>query len=127
MKEILTLKRTNSNNKGFISLVKELDTYLAIVDGDEHEFYDQYNKIDSIKYVVVAYENEKPVACGAIKLIEEKVMEVKRMFTLPETRGNGFASVVLKELENWVQYLLWLFQQVQIQLLRLCLCLKIRF
>ena len=32
-------------------------------------------------------------------------MEVKRMFTLPESRGKGIATKVLNELENWASEL----------------------
>lgn len=32
-------------------------------------------------------------------------MEVKRMFTLPEKRGKGLASAILKELESWAKEL----------------------
>ena len=98
---MLKLIRTNSNNIDFIQLVNQLDKELTIRDGDEHDFYDQFNKIDSIKYVVVAYENEKPVSCGAIKEFDALTMEVKRMFTHEAARGKGIASKVLNELEKW--------------------------
>jgi putative acetyltransferase len=49
-------KRTNSNNQDFINLLVLLDAYLAIKDGEDHAFYDQYNKIDSIKEVIVIYD-----------------------------------------------------------------------
>ncbi len=39
----------------FINLVKELDAYLKITDGDDHDFYNQYNNIDVLKHVVVVY------------------------------------------------------------------------
>ncbi|MEZ4841470.1 MAG: GNAT family N-acetyltransferase [Flavobacteriaceae bacterium] len=98
---MLKLIRTNSNDKDFIQLVNQLDKELTIRDGDEHDFYDQFNKIDNIKYVVVAYENEKPVSCGAIKEFDVLTMEVKRMFTQEDARGKGIASKVLYELEKW--------------------------
>jgi putative acetyltransferase len=101
----MTLIRTNSENIDFISLVKLLDADLAVRDGDDHSFYAQYNKIDKIKYVVVAYENDNPVACGAIKEFAPQVMEVKRMYTLPESRGKGIAQKVLFELEIWAKEL----------------------
>ena len=93
--------RTNSENHDFIFLVKLLDEDLAIRDGEEHSFYAQYNKINSIKHVVVAYENDSPVSCGAIKEFSPKVMEVKRMYTVPINRGKGIASNILSELEKW--------------------------
>lgn len=98
---MLKLIRTDSNNKDFIQLVNQLDKELTIRDGDEHNFYDQFNKIDSIKYVVAAYENEKPISCGAIKEFDALTMEVKRMFTQEDARGKGIASKVLDELEKW--------------------------
>ncbi len=98
---MLTIIRTNSSNRDFIKLVKELDAYLAVKDGRDHAFYDQYNKLDKIKHVIVAYENDIPVGCGAIKEYDAKTMEVKRMFTLPECRGKGVAKKVLNELEKW--------------------------
>ena len=59
--------RTNSENKDFIDLVKLLDADLAQRDGEDHSFYAQFNKIDTIKHAVVLYENDIPLACGAIK------------------------------------------------------------
>ncbi|MES2556315.1 MAG: GNAT family N-acetyltransferase [Bacteroidota bacterium] len=94
-------KRTDSNNPDFQQLVVELDKDLAIRDGDEHAFFAQFNKIDTIKYVVMAYEDELPVGCGALKEYEPEVMEIKRMFVSPEQRGKGIASLVLTELEKW--------------------------
>lgn len=54
-----------------------------------------------INHVIVAYENDKPVSCGAIKEFSPRVMEVKRMYTLPEYRSKGIATTILTELEKW--------------------------
>jgi GNAT superfamily N-acetyltransferase len=97
----MKLERTNSEAINFINLVKLLDADLAERDGEEHDFYAQFNKIALIKHAVVVYENDQPIACGGIKEIEPQVMEVKRMYTLPEFRGRGFASKILGELEAW--------------------------
>jgi len=98
---MIKILRTNSDNPGFIELVKFLDADLAIRDGVEHSFYAQFNKIDKIKHVVVAYENDQPVGCGAIKEYAPDTMEIKRMFTSPGCRGRGIATMVLTELECW--------------------------
>ena len=97
--------RTDSENPDFIILVKQLDADLAIRDGSDNAFYSQYNKIDTIKHAVVAYMDNKPVACGAIKQFAPGTMEVKRMFTLPENRGQGSALKILAELEAWAHEL----------------------
>lgn len=98
---MIKVTRTNSNNKDFQKLVRELDIDLKIRDGEEHSFYAQFNKIDTIKYVVVAYAEDIPVGCGAIKEYANKTMEIKRMFVRLDKRGQGVASLVLQELEKW--------------------------
>jgi len=102
---MIRLFRTDSGNKDFIRLVKELDADLAERDGEEHSFYSQFNKVDMIRHVVVAYQNNLAISCGAIKEYDPKTMEVKRMFTSPENRGKGFAGIILHELENWAKEL----------------------
>ena len=83
----MKLLRTNSENQDFIQLVKMLDEYLAYIDGDDHAFYDQFNKIDSLQHCIVLFEEENPVGCGAIKGYDEETAEIKRMFVIPEFRG----------------------------------------
>ncbi|SDN11659.1 Acetyltransferase (GNAT) domain-containing protein [Daejeonella rubra] len=100
---MIKLLRTDANNPDFKELIILLDAGLAITDGEDHTFYSQFNKVDHIKYVIIAYENSKAVACGAIKKYDENTMEVKRMFTSPESRGKGLASMILAELQNWAK------------------------
>jgi GNAT superfamily N-acetyltransferase len=102
---MIKITRTNAENQDFIELVKYLDAELAERDGQDHSFYATFNKIDKIKYAVVAYEDEKPIGCGAIKEYSPTVMEIKRMYTLPAGRGKGVASLVLSELEMWASEL----------------------
>jgi putative acetyltransferase len=102
---MITIKRTDSYDQEFIELVKQLDADLAKRDGNEHSFYAQFNKIDRIRHVVVAYENDDPVGCGAIKEYTPTIMEIKRMYTLPRKRGKGFATKILLELEKWAREL----------------------
>jgi putative acetyltransferase len=98
---MITLKRTNSEDKDFLGLVQELDADLAVRDGDEHSFYQQYNRVVNIKYALVAYDGDIPVGCGALKEYSEATVEIKRMFVPPYKRGLGIASKILRELEKW--------------------------
>jgi putative acetyltransferase len=98
---MIRILRTNSENIDFIQLVARLDNLLADLDGRDHDFYDQFNKIDKIKHAVVAYSGELPVTCGAIKEFDPETMEVKRMFTDESHRWKGLATLVLAELEKW--------------------------
>lgn len=104
---MIKIIRTDSENHDFIQLIKHLDADLAEKDGRDHSFYAQFNKIDKIKYVVVAYEKVKPIGCGALKEYSTNIMEVKRMYTLPESRGKGIATKVLIELEVWANELFY--------------------
>ncbi len=102
---MINILRTNSSHSDFQKLVVALDKVLAVLDGDDHSFYAQYNKLDAIKHVVVLFENNVAIGCGAIKEYDGSTMEVKRMFVDPTQRGKGIATLVLIELENWAKEL----------------------
>lgn len=98
-----SLKRTTSTDPDFVKLVGYLNAELSEINGNEDAFYAQFNKIDKINHVVLVYQDNIAIACGAIKQFDKTAMEVKRMFTLPKYRGKGAASVLLKELEKWAK------------------------
>lgn len=102
---MLRIVKTNSENKDFINLVKQLDAYLKITDGDEHDFYNQFNNIDVLQHVVVLYKDDVAVGCGALKKLDTISMEVKRMFVSLDERGKGFAQKILEGLEIWAKEL----------------------
>lgn len=97
--------RIHSGHPDFIELVKQLDAELADRDGDQHDFYHQFNGIDDIKYAAVFYHLGTPIGCGAIKEFDNDSAEVKRMYVLPENRGKGVARVILRDLEEWAKEL----------------------
>ncbi|OGX89335.1 GNAT family N-acetyltransferase [Hymenobacter coccineus] len=98
---MLRLVRTDSDNPDFQALVALLDCYLAEIDGDEHAFYAQLNRVDYLETVVVAYLGDAPVGCGAFRAYTAEAVEIKRMFVQPAHRGQGVAGAVLAELEVW--------------------------
>ena len=102
---MLTLIRTNSENKNFQNLVLELDKDLAKKNGDTNDFFAHYNKTDLIKNVVVALNDYLPVGCGAMKEFDNSTMEIKRMYVTIEMRGKGVAVAVLNDLESWAKEL----------------------
>ena len=93
--------RTDSSNTDFIMLVALLDADLKIRDGDDHAFYNQFNKITHLKNVILAYVDDVAAGCGAFKSYSDDTVEVKRMFVHPEYRRMGIAAAVLGQLENW--------------------------
>ncbi|SDL45155.1 GNAT family N-acetyltransferase [Kriegella aquimaris] len=102
---MISIERTTSENPNFQQLVVLLDEYLRITDGDEHAFYNQYNNIENLQEVVVAYSENLAVGCGAIKPYDSDTVEIKRMFVLPEARGQGVATKTLSALEQWAREL----------------------
>ncbi|MGC1390150.1 MAG: GNAT family N-acetyltransferase [Bacteroidales bacterium] len=102
---MIKLIRTNSENTDFITLVKFLDADLAIRDGEDHSFYSQFNSINKIRYAVLAYDDEIPLGCGALKEYDPDTMEIKRMYVSLANRGKGIATGILSELEKWASEL----------------------
>jgi putative acetyltransferase len=98
---MIVARRMNSEDADFQALVEDLDLDLKIRDGDEHVFYAELNKTGTMKHVVVAYDGEKAVGCGAFREYAPGVMEIKRMFVPSDQRRKGIASKILKELETW--------------------------
>ena len=99
----MNLKRTNSGDVDFVSLVQELDKYLSGINGDQDDFFRRFNTIDTLQHVAVCYLEGIPVGCGAFKVIADKVVEVKRMYVKPAYRGKHTATLILKELEGWAR------------------------
>jgi GNAT superfamily N-acetyltransferase len=61
---------------------------------------------DDMTLFLVAFEDDDTtaVACGGLRRIDEHHGEVKRMFVVPERRGSGAATAVLRELERLARY-----------------------
>lgn len=93
--------RTDSANEEFLKLIELLDKNLSEINGEEQGFFTKYNVLDEIKNVVLYFDEEKAVACGAFKFYENEICEIKRMFVRKDFRNKGIASKVLMELEKW--------------------------
>ncbi|WP_047547137.1 GNAT family N-acetyltransferase [Psychroserpens sp. Hel_I_66] len=102
---MIKIVRTDSKNQDFSKLIKELDAYLKVTDGNEHEFYNQFNGIEMLKHVIIIYMDREAVSCGAFKTFDDATVEIKRMYTMSKMRGNGLASEILKALELWASEL----------------------
>lgn len=100
---MLNLHRSDITNTDFQHLVKLLDADLALRDGEDHAFYAPFNSSVNLQAVIVAYENNQPVGCGAFKAFGVNQVEIKRMFVHPDFRGRGIALHILQELETWAR------------------------
>lgn len=97
--------KTNSDNVDFKALIKLLDQDLVAIYGEQQSFFDQFNKTDAIKHVIVLYAGAEPVACGAMKQYDADTMEVKRMFVKEQYRGQKLGLKVLQNVETWANEL----------------------
>ena len=97
----LKIKKTSATDLHFKSLIGLLDKDLAITDGEEHDFYHQFNGTEQIKHVLLGYIGDTPVSCGAFKVLNTKEVEIKRMYTDAYYRGKGYAVQLLSALEKW--------------------------
>ena len=98
----MKLVRTNSDHPDFKGLSALFDEYLVDIDGEERDFFAFYNNV-SLDHVLVIYENEVAIGCGAFKKYDTITAEIKRMFVHPDHRGKGIARFILSELENWAK------------------------
>jgi GNAT superfamily N-acetyltransferase len=50
---------------------------------------------DGVGMFVVAWQGDVAVGCGALRTIEARVAELKRMFVVPEARGAGIGGEIV--------------------------------
>jgi len=98
---MITIRRTNSHDPDFLLLVKSLDKALEERYGHLQQLYDQFNKIEYLETVVIAYSSGTAVGCVCFKNFQTNTVEVKRMFVSAEFRGMGIGRALLNELEKW--------------------------
>lgn len=97
---------TDGNNQDFIQLCGLLDDFLNEIAGGEanRSQYVQYNKLNNIKDVVLAYDGDVPVGCASFKFFEEGTAEVKRVFVKEAYRGQGISKQLMSTLESYAIY-----------------------
>lgn len=100
---MIILERTTSDSSQFKILTEKLDHELKLIYGSSQDEFDQYNIMNELDTVVIAYINDIPVGCGCIKKFDTSSAELKRMFVDTNYRGQGIGSAVLTELENWAK------------------------
>lgn len=101
MKSVTYLK-TDGTNPHFINLVKKLDQYLDDLVGGNvmRSHYNQYNLLDKIHDVIIAYCDNKPVGCCSYKKYDSEHSELKRLFVDKDYRKNGIAETMVRMLEE---------------------------
>lgn len=96
----VSIHKVTATNAEFTQLVKELDAYLKITDGEEHAFYNQFNTVDVLQHIIILKINNTAVGCGALKKYNTTTAEIKRMYVKPAHRGKKLAQKIMKALED---------------------------
>jgi len=98
---MVTTRRTTSTDKDFLKLIKLLDNELWNRYPELQVEYEQHVKLDLIETVLVAYMDDKAVGCGCFVAHNNELIEIRRMFVHPESRGKGISRKILNALELW--------------------------
>ena len=92
---MISIKLVNYNNQDFIQLCNLLEKeHLEVIKEQRSPNGNCLNNLDKFKIVFVAYDDLKSVGCLAMKDKIDDVIEVGRLYVLPEYRKNGIASML---------------------------------
>ena len=82
-------------------IIKELFVEYSHIEGAESCFVSFDKELNDLTYfykggaMLIGYEDEVPVSCIAVKKIGNDICEAKRLFIKPESRGKGYARIML--------------------------------
>lgn len=101
----ISLRQVDPNNKDFIRLCSELDSFLDIAIGGEskRDKYKKFNHPDTMDYIIVAYDKEEAVGCGALRKYSDTDVEVKRVFVRESFRGQNLGGRLLEQLISYAE------------------------
>ena len=85
-------------------IIRELFLEYSKIKGAESCFVSLENELENLESfyaggaLLVGCENGTPVGCIAIKKVDEKTCEAKRLFIKPAYRGKGYARILLESM-----------------------------
>lgn len=100
IERVLELRQVLSDDFDLAVLIRKLDEDLLNRYPADEIFGLDFNdpKIKEVSFVV-AYLDENPVGCGAIRPLDQESIELKRFFVDEAFRQQGIAKQILVELE----------------------------
>lgn len=100
---MITFIKTSFLNTDFKKLIVDLDNEFLVRYPFLQNIFTPFNLMNENACVIMAYDHTTPIACGAFRPVDEKSIEIKRMYTLPSYRNQGIGKRVLGELEQWAR------------------------
>jgi putative acetyltransferase len=96
----LVISSENPTSSAIQELIAELDYYLAaLYPAESNHGLDLPGLLHKSVTVFLAKLDDKPVGCGALKLLTPGYAEVKRMYIKPAFRGKGISKKIFNEIE----------------------------
>ncbi|WP_029905732.1 GNAT family N-acetyltransferase [Prevotella sp. 10(H)] len=93
--------RVEKDDKDFQKLVSNLNEDLDSRYGTEYQSkMNEFNSTSILDAVVLAYRDNIAVGCGGFKILDERTVELKRIYVSPEFRGKGIAGKIVSYLEE---------------------------
>jgi putative acetyltransferase len=98
---MITIKNVTSDNPHLHRLIAALDRDLLERYPPEEIFGLDFNdpEVQQVLFVV-AYVDDEPVGCGAIRPMDSEETELKRFYVDPGYRNRGIAGLILADLER---------------------------
>lgn len=96
----MEIRQVTADSLDFRTLAAALDAYYFSLVGDIQLQYAEPNRPENMNALLVVYEAEMPIACGAWKAVDGKKAELKRIYVRPEYRRRGIATALIRALEE---------------------------
>jgi ribosomal protein S18 acetylase RimI-like enzyme len=92
---VLEIKEVKYDNPDFYTLCGLLEEEHKVVVREQRSPYGNcLKRLDGFSTVFVAYDNNKPIGCLAMKEIEDGKIGLGRLYVLPEYRKQGVARAL---------------------------------
>ena len=96
----MEIRVVSPNSADFRALAALLDAYYFTLVGDIQLKYAEPNRPENMNVLLVVYEGEEAIACGAWKAVDSETAEIKRIYVLEAYRRRGVAGALIRALEE---------------------------
>jgi GNAT superfamily N-acetyltransferase len=97
---VITIEREPFDSPAAVALLDEQRAELIERYGFDAEPGTKPTAADVSVFLVARSGGAEPVGCGALRALEPGLVEIKRMYVRPSSRGSGFAKRILEALED---------------------------
>jgi GNAT superfamily N-acetyltransferase len=95
------IKEVSCDSPDLAELIAALDLYLSGIYPAEEIFTVDFTDPKTKEMIfVVAYDGERAIGCGGIRLLDADSAELKRFFIVPDMRRGGIAGSICRYLEK---------------------------